>query len=87
MGLTHAEFLRSLPAALGRQAYTVRHNEVVIPEAHRCLVIHLAPESQQALGLLRLPMTCVTFTFTGYTSTEVEAFMLQFNRHFQRGGG
>jgi hypothetical protein len=63
MGLTHAEFLRGLPAAIGGKPYIFQQNEVVIAETHRRVAIHLEPESRYTLGLLQLPMTCITFTF------------------------
>lgn len=87
MGLTHAEFFRTLPAAVAGRPYTHRHDEVVIGENDRCIVIKLGKESERIIGLLRLPKTRVDFTFSGYSQQEVDRFMTQFNLRFQRGGG
>ena len=87
MGMTHAEFFRSLPAALAGRLYTLHHGKALITEDDRCISIKLCQESERTLGSLRLPMTHVSFTFVGYATQEVERFMAQFNLHFQRGGG
>ena len=87
MGLSHGEFFRSLPAAMGDRRFSVSAPTVTMAEGARRLEITLAPERERRIGLLRLPVTCVTFDFTGYSEAEVEAFMRRFERHYQRGGG
>jgi hypothetical protein len=87
LGITHAEFFRSLPPALADQPYAIQGNEVRIEERGRSIVLKLSPENTRALGRLQLPVTPVTFTFAGYSERAIEDFMAKFNRHFHRGGG
>jgi hypothetical protein len=87
MGMSHAEFFRSLPAAMGEQAFSICGSTVTAENGSRRLIISLAPEQERRIALLRLPVTWVIFDFTGYSEAEVEAFMRRFERHYQRGGG
>jgi hypothetical protein len=87
MGLTHAEFFRTLPSAMGDQTFSVSDLTVTTKsEAHR-LTIKLAPEQERRIGFLRLPVTWVTFEFVGHTQDDIDSFMRRFERRFQRGGG
>lgn len=87
MGLTHAEFFRSLPAALAGQAYQVTTATVRVGSGDRHLLIQLSPESERRIALLRLPVTRVRFEFYDYSAAEVADFMRHFERRYQRGGG
>ena len=87
MGITHSEFFRTLPAALAALPYTIQGHEVMISDDTRRLVISLSPESRRRLGVLSLPTTQVHFTFSGYSSQDIDRFMARFDRAFQRGGG
>jgi hypothetical protein len=87
MGITHSEFFRTLPAALASSPYSVQGHDVVISDDGRRLLISLSPESRRRLGALSLPTTRVQFTFSGYTSQDIDRFMARFDRAFQRGGG
>lgn len=88
MGLSHGEFFRTLPAALGDQPFSVLGTTVIVQgEEQRHITIKLAPEEVRHIALLKLPVTWVTFEFAGYTQDEIGSFMHQFERRFQRGGG
>ena len=87
MGITHSEFFRTLPAALASSPYTLQAHDVIINDSTRRLVITLSPESRRRLGALSLPTTQVDFTFSGYSSQDIDRFMARFDRAFQRGGG
>ena len=87
MGITHREFFRTLPAALAPTPYTVQDRDVVISDDTQRLVISLSPEGRRRIAALSLPTTQVHFTFSGYSSQDVEQFMARFDRAFQRGGG
>ena len=87
MGITHREFFRTLPAALGPTPYTVQGRDIIITEDARRLVISLSPEGRRRIAALSLPTTQVHFTFSGYSPQDIEQFMARFDRAFQRGGG
>ena len=87
LGLTHAEFYRSLPPAIAHRAYTVDDNRVRIADGTRAVTIELGPQRYRSIASLRLPYVEATFRFIGFATREREAFMTRFERYFQRGGG
>lgn len=87
MGLSHREFFRTLPAAMGTLPFSIDGLTVTAVSGSRQLVITLAPETKRQLGLLSLPTTRITFEFSDYTLADVDAFMHHFERRYQRGGG
>jgi len=87
LGLTHGEFYRSLPPALGARDYTVTENRVHVDEGMRKVTIELGPQRYRSIASLRLPYTEVLFTFEGFAPSERADFMARFERYFQRGGG
>jgi hypothetical protein len=87
MGLTHAEFLRSLPMAAGGMGLRVQVPHILIEDGTRRIEIRLGPEQQRHLGSLALPVTEVSLFFHGFSPEECERFLTRFERTFQRGGG
>ena len=87
MGITHSEFFRTLPSALPGLPYTVQGNDAIVTDNARRLVISLSPEGRRRIAALSLPTTQVHFTFSGYSSDDIDRLMARFDRAFQRGGG
>ena len=87
MSITHAEFFRLLPKALGPGAYSQDATRVVRDDGSRCLEITLGPEGTRRLALMRVPRTEVTLSFTGYSDAARAAALALFDRAFQRAGG
>ncbi len=87
MGLTHAEFFRSLPPAVAPRSFTIEGHRVVIEHGAGRIEIELGPRQDRRIASLRLPYVVVRFTFTGVTGAERERFLSRFERYFQRGGG
>ncbi|MEE4379512.1 MAG: hypothetical protein V2J55_18660 [Candidatus Competibacteraceae bacterium] len=87
MGLTHAEFFRTLARAFAGWRFEIQGTTVTIFEQERLLEITLAPEQERRIALLRLPVTQVKFTFHDYSDGQRSAFLRHFDRYFQRGGG
>ena len=87
MGITHAEFFRLLPRALGPEAYSQDGTRVVRQDGNRRLEITLGPEGERRLALMRVPRTAVTLTFSGYSDDDRGAALALFDRAFQRAGG
>lgn len=87
MGLTHAEFFRTLPAALDGRPYRIEDAIVSIDDQGRTVTIRLAPESVRRIALLQVPVTRVEFVFDGHQPEQIESFMSRFARYYQRGGG
>jgi len=87
MGLTRAEFLRTLPTALEGRPWRDAGDHLMVEEQDRRLEITLTEKPDRALGSLRLPVLSVHLRFTGFTAQQVEAFMTRFERSYRRGGG
>lgn len=87
MGLSHAEFFRSLPAVVGGRECRVDGATVTIQEPEGTVVIRLSAEAERRIALIRLPVTHVTFEFPDHDPAAAAAFMRRFERHYQRGGG
>ena len=87
MTISHADFLRSLPAALNNTAYTINGNEISVELENRGLQIILSLESVRNFGPISLPVTHVEFVFSGYSELEVQQFLERFDMCYRRGGG
>lgn len=87
MGVTHSDFLRTLPKALGEIPFYITGATVTVQDGPRRLTIRLGPEQERRIAMLRLPATQVHFEFLDYREVEIATFMRRFERCFQRGGG
>jgi hypothetical protein len=87
IGVTHADFLRTLPEALGSVAYRQDGLHIVQESEGRRLEIVLAPQEERRLGAMRLPVTRVELVFHGHTPAERAAALERFQRAFLRSGG
>lgn len=87
MGLTHSEFFRTLPSAVGERTYSVVGNRVTVELNKGQLVLTLAPETVRRIASIRIPMTPVSFSFENVPQDEKQGFLSYFDKRFQRGGG
>lgn len=87
MGLTHREFFRTLPAAMGYYEYRVSKNSVTAELETGTILIELAPESVRRIASIVIPKTAVRFIFKNVTTEEKQKFINYFDKRFQRGGG
>ncbi|MCB1754592.1 MAG: hypothetical protein KDJ38_03665 [Gammaproteobacteria bacterium] len=87
MGLSHREFFRTLPAAMGHYDFEVQKTTVTARLETGSVTISLAPESVRRIASIAIPKTAVRFVFTGVTAEEKHRFISYFDKRFQRGGG
>lgn len=87
MGLTHDDFWRILPRAMGDVAYESDGNVVRAPLANGSLEITIGVPLERRIALMCIPYSVVSFTFTDVEEAEQLAFKAHFDLHFQRGGG
>lgn len=87
MGITHAELFRLLPAATGLQEFDVSDKIISIRNGEKVINIRISPEIERRLGSLRLPVTVLEFSFSGYAGQEISKFFRRFDRCFRRCGG
>ncbi len=87
MAVTHADFFRTLPRALGTDKFKKSGARVLLENGDKRLNIALGPEGTRQIANLAVPATNVALTFTGYTDAEASAALKLFERMFQKGGG
>ncbi len=87
MALTHADFFRTLPQALGSSDYKKTGAKVSLNGGPKRLEISLGPERTRQIANLSIPVIDVTLEFTGYAKAERDAALKLFDRMFQKGGG
>lgn len=87
MGLTHDDFWRLLPKAMGEHSYEVEGTVVNASVSGGTLKIILGPTQERRIALLRLPYSEVSFEFNDVALEHQQAFKAHFDLHFQRGGG
>lgn len=85
MGISHRDFFRILSRVVGEENYRTDGRWIVVEDGERRIEITLSEETERRIALIALPVTRVTFTFSGYDNPSQA--MLQLDRHFQRGGG
>ena len=87
MGLTHKDFWRLLPRAMGEHTYEILGN-AVHAKVHGCtLEIHLGEPQERRIALMCLPYAEVSFKFNDIAESDQQAFKAHFDLYFQRGGG
>ena len=87
MAATWADVLRLLPVALRGWPYRVEGTTVAVGAAERGATIAVEPLPPRGFGPVQIPRSRVALTFRGLDAGEREAFLAQFDRAFQRGGG
>jgi len=87
MGITHPEFFRLLPIALGTGDYAATATSATMTDESKSLHVELGPEGRRQIALLSIPQTSVTITLDGYSDVEAADVMAAFDRAYQRGGG
>lgn len=87
LGLTYAEFYRSLPPAIAHRPFTVEDDCVRIELQPGTVTIQLGPQKYRTIASLKIPYVEVQFTFSSMSPSQRQRFMQHFEVHFQRGGG
>ena len=88
LGLTHAEFFRSLPAAIEHRDYHVAGDRVQVEyDDGRQVTFVLGPEQRRRIALLSMPYCEIRFEFSGFSDQQLQAFTHRFDLYFRRGGG
>lgn len=87
MGVTHKDFYRLLPRAMGDTRYEINGTTVVASVADGALTIDLGEEQVRRIALMAIPYAKVSFNFVGVDADARTLFMRHFDLSFQRGGG
>ncbi len=87
MAITVSGFFRLLPRALDGQDYRVEGRTVLVGEGDRSVTITIEEAGPRRIALVMIERCIVTLVFTDYDDATREAFLVTFDRAFQRGGG
>lgn len=87
MGCAEADWLRSLPGAVGGHPLQVRAGAATVAVGPGHLHLDWAVLPPRQIALMRLPRLAVTFVFEQVAPDERYRFMRHFDLHMQRGGG
>ena len=87
MGVTHNDFFRLLPKAMGEHSYTISEHTVNAQVDSGSLVVNLSEQKVHKIALLHIPFLTVGFNIDAVSDEQITAFMKHFDLHFQRGGG
>jgi len=87
MGVTHADFFRILPKAMGQHRYTVVGHTVSGTVAPGTVRIDVGEQQVRRIALMAIPYAKVSFLFRGVPLVQQQAFKKHFDLYFQRGGG
>lgn len=87
MGITHAEFFRTVRSLLAGEQAELRDDGVTLRRGAATIEIRLGPEGARRLGRFQLPRTEVELLFRDCAAADVTAFIERFDTRFRRGGG
>ena len=87
MACTEAEWLRLLPAAIGRHAWRQEPGGASVTIGSGTLRLRWRVAQPRAIALLRMPRLLVGFRFGDVAAAERVDFMNRFDLFMQRGGG
>ena len=87
MGLTHADFFRYLPSAMGEHTFRVEGNTVYGDVFDGTVEIRIGEAKVRRIALLEIPYSHVSFVFRGVSPEQQQQFKTHFDLRFQRGGG
>ena len=87
MTITHADFFRLLPRALGSENFSREGNEMEYREGSFTMQISVSPQQSWRIGALSLPKTQVVIRMSGCDKQEVQQRIKQFDQAYQKGGG
>lgn len=87
MTITHQDFFRLLPRALGSRDYQRQGNSVSFRQPGFLMEINLSPERRWRIAGLELPATDVEIVLSDCGAEQAQTLLKQFDLAFHRGGG
>jgi len=87
MAATWDDVARLLPVALSGWPYSIDGTAIDVGTPDHGATITVSPLPPRQLGLVKILRSRVALSFRGLSAAEQDAFLRQFDRAFQRGGG
>ena len=87
MALTHDDFFRIIPRALGAENFDRTATGIFLEEGDKRLQITIGIERMRKIALMEISACDVRLEFFAYTEADRETALDLFDRMFQKGGG
>lgn len=87
MAVTHKDFFRILPNAMGQHSYQVNDNTVVAEVDGGEVRITIGPQQVRKIALMEIHHCDVEFSYSKLTEEQYDEFRRHFELRYQRGGG
>jgi len=87
MAVTHKDFFRILPRAMGDHSYTIDGNTVNANIEDGSLSITIGSQQVRRIALMAIDYCKVDFSFENLSHEQVERFKAHFELYYRRGGG
>lgn len=87
MAVTHKDFFRILPRAMGETDYTINGNQVSGKLHEGSVDIVIGEQQERKIALMRVPYCHITFTYRNLSEESITDFRNRFELYFRRGGG
>lgn len=87
MTITHADFFRLLPRALGSEKFAVDGDRIEFNDGNIIMRISISAEQNWKIGALSLPKTRISMELHGCDEREAQQRISKFDRTYQKGGG
>ena len=87
MTITHADFFRLLPKAIGSTNFCINGQVVKLEQPGFSVQIKLSKELNWHIGALSLPKTYVEISYNNCSEDEALKLIQKFDKTYQKGGG
>lgn len=87
MAVTHKDFFRILPRAMGEHSYSIEQNTVRAKVDQGNVTIEIGPEQVRRIALMAIDFCEVTFEYDNLSEQQVTDFRATFELYYRRGGG
>ena len=87
MAVTHKDFFRILPNAIGDHPYRIEGQTVTISVDDGVVKITIGPEQVRKIALMVIHHCDVEFSYSKLTQEQYDEFKRHFELRYQRGGG
>ena len=87
MAVTHKDFFRILPRAMGDTSYEINGNQVSGKLHSGTVNIVIGEQQERRIALMRVPYCHITFSYENLGEDKITEFRNRFELYFRRGGG
>jgi len=87
MAVTHKDFFRILPRAMGDHSYTIDGLTVHAAIDEGSVTIKIGAQQVRRIALMAIDYCEVEYKFDDLTQEQVERFKNRFELYYRRGGG